>query len=82
MAEENIKSQKFRMKNIEKARTKFINKKEQNELISNKHKKGCLTINYIEHFFVLASAVTGCISISVFASLLGISIGIMSSAIG
>ena len=44
-------------------------------------KKVCTTLNYIEHFLTLASAVTGCISISAFASLLGILIGITSCAI-
>ena len=47
-----------------------------------KHKKVCTTLNYIEHFLNLASAITGCISIFVFASLLGIPIGITSSEIG
>ena len=36
----------------------------------------CKTVNYIAHFLILASVVTGCISISAFASLLGIPIGI------
>ena len=35
-----------------------------------------------QHFLVLASTITGCISVSDFASLLGIPIGITSSAIG
>ena len=34
------------------------------------------------HFLILASAVTECISISTFSSLLGISIGITNSATG
>ena len=38
-------------------------------------------MNYIEHLPILASAVTGWISISAFASLLGISRGITSSSI-
>ena len=50
--------------------------------MSNKHKKACTTLNYIESFLILASAVTGCISISAFASLLGIPTGIMTSAMG
>ena len=50
--------------------------------MSKKHKKVCTTLNYIEHFLILASTITGCISISAFASLLGIPIGITSSAIG
>ena len=45
--------------------------------MSKKHKRGCTTLNDI-----LASTITRCISISAFASLLGIPIGIKSSAIG
>ena len=47
-----------------------------------RNKKVCTTLYYIEHFVILASAIIGCISISVFASLLGIPIGMTSSAIG
>ena len=50
--------------------------------MSRKHKKFCTTLNYIENFLMLASTITGCISISSFASLLGIPRGITSSAIG
>ena len=50
--------------------------------MSKKHKKVCITLNYIEHILILASAMTGCISISAFVSLIGIPIGITSSAIG
>ena len=50
--------------------------------MSRKHKKVCTTLNYIEHFLILASTITGCISISAFASLFGIPIRITSSAIG
>ena len=49
--------------------------------MSNEHKEVCTMLNYIEHFLILASAVTGCISISTFPSLLGIPIGVMSSTI-
>ena len=35
----------------------------------------------VEHFLVLTSTVTGCISISAFTSWIGIPIGIVSSAI-
>ena len=49
--------------------------------MSNKHKEVCTTLNYIEHFLVLDSVVTGCISISVFVFLLGIPIEITSSVI-
>ena len=50
--------------------------------MSRKHKKVCTTLNYIEHFLILASTITRCISISAVASLVGIHIGIASSAIG
>ena len=50
--------------------------------MSDKHKKFCITLNYFEHFLILVFAVTGCISISAFASLLGIPSGITSSVIG
>ena len=45
-------------------------------------KKVCTTLNYIEHFLILASTITGWISISAFAYLIGIPIRIMSSVIG
>ena len=80
MTEENI-SQEFRLKNMDEARNYFLEEIKQNELMSKKHKKVCKTLNYIEHFFILASTVTGCISISAFASLFGIPIGITSSTI-
>ena len=81
MAEENI-SQEFRLKNIDETRNYLIEEINRNELMSKKHKKVCTTLNYIEHFLILASTITGCISISAFVSLLGIPIGITNSAIG
>ena len=50
--------------------------------MSKKHKKVCTTLNYIEHFLILGSTITGCVSISAFASLVGIPIVIANSAIG
>ena len=50
--------------------------------MSKKHKKVCKTLNYIEHLLILASAATGCVLISAFASLVGIPVGIRSSAVG
>ena len=49
--------------------------------MSKKHKKVCATRNYIEYFLILTSTITGCILISAFSSLIGIPIGITSSAI-
>ena len=80
MAEENI-GQEFRLKNINKRRNYFVEDIDQNELMTKKHKKVCTTLNYIEHFLILASVVTWCISISAFASLLGILVQKTGSAI-
>ena len=81
MTEQNI-SQEFRLKNIDESRNYFLGEIKQNESMSKKQKKGCAVLNYIENFLILASTITGCISISAFASLNGIPIGITSSAIG
>ena len=42
----------------------------------------CTTLNYIKHFLSSGSVINGCISISAFASLLGIPIRITSFGIG
>ena len=81
MKEKNI-CQEFRLKNIHQTRNYLLQQIEQNELMNRKNKKICTTLNYIELFFTLASAIAGCISTSTFASLLCISIGITDSAIG
>ena len=57
------------MKNIDETKNYFLKEIKQKELMSRKHKKVCTTLNYIEHFLILASAITGCISTSAFASL-------------
>ena len=49
--------------------------------MSKKYKKVCATRNYIEYCLILTSTITGCILISAFSSLIGIPIGITSSAI-
>ena len=74
-------AEEFELKNVDETRNYFFEELEQNELMSKKHQKVCVTLDYIEHFFILASTVTGCISISAFASLVCISIGITSSVI-
>ena len=50
-------------------------------MLSNKNKRVCKSLNYIEHFFALVFVVTICVSISAFVSLIDISKRIMSSAI-
>ena len=50
--------------------------------MSKKHKNVYRVLNYIENLLILISTVTGCASISDFGSLVGIPVGITSSAIG
>ena len=50
--------------------------------MSKKHKKVCTTLYYIEHFLILGYTITGCVSISDFASIVGIPTTIASSAFG
>ena len=47
-----------------------------------KHKNVCRVPNYIDHLLIVISPLSGCVSISAFASLVEIPIGIASSAIG
>ena len=70
------------MSNIDETRNHFYEEIKQNELMSKKHRKVCTTLNHIERGHILASTFTGCISISAFASLIGIPIAILSSAMG
>ena len=49
--------------------------------MSKKYKKVYMALNYIEQLLVLASAVSRCVSISAFTSLVDIPIGIVSSAV-
>ena len=53
--------------------------------MSKKQKKKffkCGVLNYIDHSFIAIYTITGCVSISAFASLVGIPVGITSFAIG
>ena len=47
-----------------------------------KYKKTCKYLIYVEHLVILVSTVTGCASISAFASLIAISVGITTSPVG
>ena len=71
----------IKLKNIDETRYYFLEEIEQSEVMGRKHKKVFTILNYIENFLILASTITGCISISAFASLFGIPIGPMSTAI-
>ena len=75
-------SQELILKNIDETINYLIEEINRNELMSKRQKIICTTLNYIEHFLILASEIAGCASISAFASLIGIPTGITSSAMG
>ena len=50
--------------------------------MSKIHKNVCRVLDYIEHVLIEIFIITGCVSISAFAYLVGSSIGTASSAIG
>ena len=43
---------------MDKTRNYFVEEIEQSQLITNILKKVCTTLKYIEHFLILASAIT------------------------
>ena len=50
--------------------------------MSEKHEKVSRPSKYFEYFLVFISAVSACVSVSTFASIVAIPVGITSSAIG
>ena len=47
----------FRLKNIDETRHYFLEERQQNELMSRKHRKVCTSLNYIKHFLILSSTI-------------------------
>ena len=70
----------FRFKNDE-TRNYLLDQIKHNDLMSEKYKKTCQYLNYVENWLILASTVTGWVSISPFASLVCVPVGITSSAV-
>ena len=81
MPEENI-NQEFRLKKVNEIKNYLTEEINQNKLMRKKHKKFCRALNYIDHSLIVVSTITGYVSLSAFASLVGIPIVITSSAIG
>ena len=76
-------SQEFRLKNINETWSYFLEEIQQMNWLAESTKRFVIrSLNYIEHFLILASIIIGCISIYAFTSLFDIPIGITSSSIG
>ena len=81
MPEETM-NQEFRLKKIDEIRNYLIEEINRNELLSKKHENVFRVFNYIDQSLIVISTITRCVSISSFASLVGIPIGITSSTTG
>ena len=80
MPEEKI-DQEFGRKQTDEMKNYLIEERNQNKLMTKKHKTVCRVLNYTEHLLIITSPVSRCISVSSFASLIGIPIGITTSTI-
>ena len=81
MPEENM-NQEFRLNKINEIKNYLIEETNWNELMNKNHKKVCRVLNDIEHLLIVISTITGCVSMSAFAYLVGVPTGITSYAIG
>ena len=75
-------SLEFRLRKIDETRNYRLAEIKHNNLMREKYKKTCKYLNDVELLLILASTVTLRVSISAFALLVAIPIGIMSSAVG
>ena len=80
--EEEEASTEFRLRKIDKTRDYVLDEIKHNDLMSEKYKKTCKYLNYVENLLIISSTITGCVTISAFASLFCAPVGIASSAIG
>ena len=74
-------SLEFRLRKINEARNSFLDEIKSN-LMSEKDKNTCKYLNYVEHSLLLASTVTGCVSIYAFVSSVCVPLSITSSVVG
>ena len=59
-----------------------LKKQNLNKLMIKKHKIACTALNYIEQLLILIYVAARSVSISAYASLIGIPLGIVSSTLG
>ena len=75
-------SLEFGLRKIDETRNYLLDEIKHNDLINEKYKKTCNYLNYVGDLLTLTSKGTGCVSISAFALLVTIPVGITSSAVG
>ena len=72
-------STEFQLSKINETRNYFLDEIKHNDLMSEKYKKTCKYLNYVEDLLILSSTISGSVSISAFGLLLGIPFGISKS---
>ena len=77
MPEENL-TQDFRLRQNRWNKKLFNWRSKSKWIMSVKHKNVCRVLSYIGHLLIVTSTITVCVSLSVFASLVGIPIGTTS----
>ena len=75
-------SLEFRLKKIDERRNDLLDEIKINDLVSEKYNTTCKYLNHVENLLILVLTVTGYVSISAFASLVCVPVGITSSALG
>ena len=75
-------SLEFRLRKTDETRNYLSDEIKHNDLMSEKYKKTCKYLNYVGNLLILSSIITGCVSISIFASLVDINVDITSSSVG
>ena len=72
-------STEFQLSKINETRNYFLDEIKRNDLMSEKYKKTCKYLNYVEDLLILSSTISGSVSISAFGLLVGIPSGISKS---
>ena len=71
----------LRLRKTNETRYYHLEEIKHNDLMNEKYKKTCKSLNYVKNLLILVSIVTGCLSISAFASLFCVSVGITRSVV-
>ena len=72
----------FRLGKINETRNYLLEEIKLNDLTREKYKKTCKYLNYVKHLLIIVSIVIGFVSISAFASLVCVPVGLTNSAVG
>ena len=77
-----MSSPEFILGKIDETKNYLLDEIKHNGLMSERYKKTCEYLNYVEHLLILVSTVTSGSSVSAFASIVASPVGITSSAVG